>query len=170
MLLLWVTGCILPPPVSLDQGQNQAPFVLPSLSDPNTAEVELNLNCSVCTFKLYASDPDASDTLSTRWFWDYDQGHTESHTDNIKIVPALNGAARAPAVYTTEDLKQLSSELAGSASSSVHTLEVVVSDRDFDSSGTPLNQAPAAGGLTTSLRWTVRFVTRAATCDVRTCQ
>jgi len=175
-LLGAVGGCLLPPPVSLDQGNvNQAPTVNPNASDPNKAEVELNLACSSCTFKLTADDPDANDSLYVKWFWDYDDGHTDARGTN-ELGSALNGAERPQAVYTTEALSALNRELANSASgteTAVHTLQAVVSDGPFNPSlsASPVNQVPLdAGRLTTSLRWTVRFITRGTRCDVAQCQ
>jgi hypothetical protein len=63
LLLVILAGCILPPPVSLDNGTNQPPYVIAGDSVPSTAEVELNLTCSTCTFEIAAEDPDTGDTL-----------------------------------------------------------------------------------------------------------
>jgi hypothetical protein len=101
--------------------------------------------------------------------WDYDDGQTTQSGPDVPIAPTLNGAPRSLAPYKTENLTQLSNELAGAKNSNVHTLEVVVSDRGFVSGGEPLNQAPNSGGLTATLRWTVTFVTRGTTCDVNIC-
>jgi hypothetical protein len=163
-LLVLAAGCILPPPVGLDNSTNQPPYVIAGESKPPTAAVEINLACSVCTFQVAAEDPDVGDTLTTLWFWDYDSGQPLQGPD-VTIPPTVNGAARSLASYPVRQLTQLATELSSVTSGNVHTLQVIVSDRGFVSGGQQPDQTPQSGGLTATLRWTVTFVTRGTSCD-----
>lgn len=171
-VLLLVSGCILPPPVSLDNGSNQNPYIIPKDSTPPTAEIDLNLTCNTCTFQVHVEDPDAGDTLYAEWFWDYDAGSTVPVTLVQPISPStVSSVPRQDAAYRIPNLHDLLFDQLQSNPNSVHTLQVLISDRPYssDSSQTPINQVPESGGLTTTLRWTVKFITRGTRCDVTIC-
>lgn len=163
-LLQAITGaCLLPPPVSIEQGVNGRPFVLTEQVKPPQASVELNLNCQTCKFTIQADDPDAGDTIHSRWFWDYDQGDPNTAIRSQSEMPPATGVLRVPNDYTFDPRLVFSSE---AFINTTHTLEVVLSDRQFlPDQATPINRAPPEGAGITSYRWTVKLVRRGTRCD-----
>ena len=153
-------GCILPPPVSIEQGTNQRPIVLTEQVKPAAASVDLNLNCSRCTFTLQTDDPDQTDTVSTRWFLDYDDGNIDPI--GFFDAPPAGGSFRSPINYPL-DLQQRFPRQ--SDEGTTHTLDVVLSDRGFADSGQPLNRSVPAGAGVSTFRWTVKLERRGTRCD-----
>ena len=158
-----VGSCILPPPVSLDEGSNANPFVTVARSVPSTADVQLNINCTSCTFQVFPQDPDIGDTLYARWYWDYDQTQLLAF-ESAAIAPPASGAVRLAAAYEITNVAQLKTQLIANKTD-VHTLQVLVSDRPFETGTTAPPIEQVTKGLTTSESWTVEFVNDHTTCD-----
>ncbi len=161
-------ACILPPPVTLEQGDDQRPYINANNSVPKATDVEINLSCDTCSFTLDEEDPDSVDTLSSHWFWDYDLGDTSVFFSG-SVQPPKNGASRALDTYAV-DVNGVFNVLPNLTTSDVHTLSVVVTDRPFPSTADqPINQAIDPTALSTTYSWTVRFARGSPTCDTSFC-
>jgi hypothetical protein len=159
-------ACVLPPPVSLENGVNQYPYI--DDAEPAGPEVDVNLNCDNFCFEVHADDPDPGDILYFRYFWDYDpNGNTTIANDpSDAIEPPKNGELRAYMPYSLTPSVTFST-LTGANTTETHSLEVVVTDRGWSTVAgqAPVNQALGADGLSVTYRWTVNFIQRGTTCD-----
>lgn len=164
LLQVGTQACLLPPPVSVEQSQNQRPFVLTEQVKPTQAAVELNLNCDVCKFTLQADDPDEGDAIYTRWFWDYDQSEANRSVVAQNTLNPTGAALRLPDEYAFRPAGMFPSE---ADNGTTHTLDVLLSDRPYvqDATATPVNRATEVGAGVAVFRWTVRVVRRGTRCE-----
>lgn len=152
--LIFLSGCLLPPPGKVEPQLNHPPVILSESSVPKVATAELNLNCRFCTFTLQSDDADSGDAHYARWFIDYDLARRTDIYCASEMGPA-NGLR--PAARCVIDMD----ERFGTAVSTdtLHVIEAVVSDRAFNSApdATPKNQAPAGDGQITRYRWLLKL-------------
>jgi hypothetical protein len=150
-------GCILPPPVAVEEQVNNEPFVVNETAKPQKAFVELNLNCKTCTFSVRVEDPD-NETLFARWFLDFD---TEPFVIQCggSIAPAADVNAERQAAFCDIPLDE---RFRGTEDDgSVHTLEAWIADRDFVGGGREL----PSDAFVAVKQWTVRVKRRGIGCD-----
>lgn len=150
-------GCILPPPVAVEEQVNEEPFIVNDTAQPQKAFVELNLNCKTCRFSVRVEDPD-NETLYARWFLDFD---TDPFVINCggALEPAADPVAgRQPAFCDIP----LDEQFRGAEDDgSVHTLEAWFADRDFVGGGRELPDT----AFVAVKQWTVRVKRRGIGCD-----
>ncbi|MCC6810411.1 MAG: hypothetical protein IT381_23470 [Deltaproteobacteria bacterium] len=161
--LVMGAACILPPPVAVEEQINNEPFVVNETAKPQKAFVELNLNCETCTFSLQIEDPDITDTLFYRWFFDYDTLPASDGFCSNKVQPPAN--PNADRTLVTCDVPLNSRFQDAKDDGSIHTLETWIADREFLPEGLPTGRALPDDAHVAVKQWTVRIRRRGIGCD-----
>ncbi len=139
-------------------GPNNAPTLVAQRPDPAMPLVlGLNGGSGGTTVELDLTDPDPADRLFLRLFADYDRPNHRLERQTTAAPPSSAGAVRTVA------FKNLSCADLGigdptpatdGGTPGLHSLEIVVSDRDFDDGqGDPVNRRAMADAFLVVASW-----------------
>jgi hypothetical protein len=163
LALLALSGCILPPPVAVQESVNHEPFIVDEAARPQKAFVEVNFNCAVCVFSVQVEDPDLGDRLFFRWFYDYEAQPDAAPFCVTSLAPPND--PNAPRDLVSCDVSINEPPRGNPDDDTIHTLEVWISDRDFVvTDELPRNRVVPEEAKIARKQWTVRWKRRGIGC------
>lgn len=156
-LLALLAGCVVPPDIEEARPPpgNQPPFALRAWPEPGVIRLALDcLKSSPQTFTLKGiSDCDPADTVSARWFVNYDpEAPTRTLDDSFRGGPGVTQCVRSPGETTF----QLNAVDVAQRAGVIH-LEAVLSDGFAADDVAPRYRAPLPGKAVTRIGWTIEI-------------
>ena len=160
--LLLTPACVVPPDIEAPPDEVQVgPSFVRGTIDPQGPEVNIGPSCLQVFTIGEITDGNAGDTLYYRWYVDYDAAdpvHAIYVASGTIAPPADGSTVRHGPSYTLDATSQY---LGDRTASSVHTVEIIVTDRPFeeDSTAVPKFKVVSTGGIWTEFSWTVTLKT-----------
>jgi len=152
-LILNTTYCVDVPEIRVLEASNRPPVIDKSTVTPTSPVVKVDSTCKKDFSFTGVTELDIEDTLYVRWYVDYEYIKNYQKSSVIPS-PAKKSITRGGDKFTL-DLKN--SILLNKSRGSLHTVEVIVSDRPFtaDSTIPPPFKAIEEGGNYDYISWTV---------------
>ncbi len=145
--------CVDMPDIRVLEINNRPPVINKSTINPSTPVVKADATCKKEFSFSEVTELDTEDMLYVRWYVDYE--YLKNYQKSSIIQPANKSNITRGGDNFTLDLKN--SILPNKSRGSIHTVEVIISDRPFvlDSTEPPAFKAIEAGGNYDYLSWTV---------------
>ncbi len=153
LFLLTSLSCVDTPEIRILEINNKPPLITKSKIKPDTPIVRIDSLCKKEFAFSEVIEIDTEDMLYVRWYIDYEQIKNYQKSSVIP-PPTKKDIVRAGDSFTL-DLRN--SILPSKSRGSLHTVEVIISDRPFllDSTEPPPFKAIEKGGNFDYLSWTV---------------
>ncbi len=165
MRLAWLLSSVLflacgdgPPAMAPPAGPNNTPSLVGQRPDPATPLVLGNVGgLGGAKVEVDLVDPDKADRLYLRMFADYERPNRRLQRQTTSAPPDVAGAVR-PVSFKNLSCADLGIDdsvvTADGGTPGLHTLEIVVSDRDFDDGrGDPVNRRPMPDAFIVVASW-----------------
>lgn len=165
-LSLWLSACILPPPIDpVAEFGNQPPRIIPSGIFPNPVQMPITLteDCGEPqVFNLFVLDPDERDTIFWRVFVDYsaNEFQFEEFPDLIEqesIVPANTGPDLRRQLRFELSAADPRFSAGATRFNSGHVIEVLISDRPFKEDPLSARDTASDSAQTAIWAWTANL-------------
>lgn len=166
-----VTGCLMPPGIEpAPDAFNQPPRIIPdSLTpDPTNGPKLMSTGCSSYPFFARITDPDRADTLYWRVFVDYHRDEAPSLSPIQTLIPDPGSLVEVDLIQFSISPNDELFSTGGQPGDEPHTVELLISDRPFDSSAiSPEGRVLSDdAGLTDSFIWSVHLTDDSHPCPI----
>jgi len=153
VLILNSTYCVDLPDIRVLEASNRPPVIDKSTLLPSSPIVKIDSSCKRDFSFSQTTELDIDDVLYVRWYVDYEYVKNYQKSSVIP-APSKKSITRGGDSFTL-DLRN--SILPNKSRGSLHTVEVIVSDRPFmiDSTVSPVFKAIEEGGNYDYISWTV---------------
>lgn len=150
---LLICSCLDMPDIRVIERENLPPVIDKSSVSPNSSVVRVDSSCRKEFSFSMVTESDTDDMLYVRWYVDYDI--IKNYQKSSVIAPLKKKSITRGGDSFSLDIRN--SILPNKARGSLHTIEVMVSDRPFviDSAVAPAFKAIEEGGNYDYISWTV---------------
>lgn len=147
------TSCLDLPEIRVLEAENTPPVINKAKISPNSPVIKIDSTCKKEFSFSEVTELDTEDMLYIRWYVDYE--YIKNYQKSSVIPPVDKKSIIRSGDNFTLDLKN--SILPAKSRGSIHTVEVILSDRPFllDSTVSPAFKAIEKGGNFDYISWTV---------------